>query len=69
MFDLGLGRMGLEGGGSGSGGGGGTLSAIVRDSDGNQFTVSNLVYNSTHNPFIVAADVKDSDGNDFTIFT
>jgi len=69
MFNFGLGRMGLEGGGSGSGGGGGPLSTIVRDSDTNQFTVTNLVYNSFNIGIIVDADVLDSDGNAFTVFT
>jgi hypothetical protein len=60
MFNFGLGRMG--------GTGGGPLSTIVTDSDGNQFTVTNLVYNVANIPFIVFADVADSDGNNFTIF-
>ena len=63
MFNFGLGRMGI--GGSESG----LLSTIVTDSDGNQFTVTNLVYNVANIPFIVSADVADSDGNNFTIFS
>ena len=59
-------RLGVNTGGQGSGGG---LTAIVLDSDINPFTVTNRVYNSGTNSFVVAADVKDSDGNDFTIFT
>ena len=59
-------RLGTNTDGGGSGGG---LTAIVRDSDANTFTVTNRVYNSGTNSFVVAAAVKDSDGNDFTIFT
>jgi hypothetical protein len=55
---------------SGNGGaGGGPLTAIVRDSDGNTFTVTNQVYNSVTNSFIVSADVKNLSAVDFTVFT
>ena len=55
---------------SGNGGsGGGPLTAAVLDSDANSFTVTNQVYNSVTNLFIVNADVKNSAGTDFTIFS
>jgi hypothetical protein len=54
---------------SGNGGGGGNLTAIVLDSDANPFTVTNQVFNSGTNTFLVDADVKNSAGTDFTIFS
>ena len=47
----------------------GGLTAIVLDSYGNPFTVTNRVYYSGTNSFVVLADVKETDANDFTIFT
>jgi len=53
----------------GSGGTAGTLTTVVKDSDENDFTVSNRVYGAGNNSFLVAADVKNSDADDFTVFT
>ena len=42
---------------------------VVKNSNGEEFLISNTMKNSAGTEFDVANDVKDSDGNPFTIFT